>query len=353
MNKYMSIFFRGVPLLMGAICFFYGIYVTELGEKLGFGFIVAGHVLIFLTSICIALFTTAATIIRQLINKYNKFYKFALPTLAYSVGIICMFVGIFFLSTYSKNAAYFVSGNIGFGIGLITCCVATVATTSTKFLLIPRNSGELKEGELSKGSFNNIQAKVLIAIPILCTIIGFSRVIYLLFSSSATPNFVAGSVLLGISLICASLISLVATIVRQIQNTFTNKERWKWSILVIAMGTISIIYGVIVLIIDKNSNWIAPGFVLIGLGLVCYSISSKVILLAGVWRKECELANRIPIIPVLTSLICLFIAAFLFEAEIFNIVYFIPARVMVGLGAVCFTLFSIVSILESGTSSSK
>lgn len=31
--------------------------------------------------------------------------------------------------------------------------------------------------------------------------------------------------------------------------------------------------------------------------------------------------------------------------------YFIPARVLVGLGAICFTLFSIVSILESGTSS--
>ena len=30
--------------------------------------------------------------------------------------------------------------------------------------------------------------------------------------------------------------------------------------------------------------------------------------------------------------------------------YFIPARVLVGLGAICFTLFSIVSILESGTS---
>ena len=31
--------------------------------------------------------------------------------------------------------------------------------------------------------------------------------------------------------------------------------------------------------------------------------------------------------------------------------YFIPARVLTGLGAICFTLFSIVSILESGTSS--
>jgi hypothetical protein len=31
---------------------------------------------------------------------------------------------------------------------------------------------------------------------------------------------------------------------------------------------------------------------------------------------------------------------------------FIPARVLVGLGVICFSLYSIVSILESGTSSS-
>ena len=39
-----------------------------------------------------------------------------------------------------------------------------------------------------------------------------------------------------------------------------------------------------------------------------------------------------------------------FELATVNTDYFIPARVLVGLGAICFTLFSIVSILESGTS---
>ena len=45
-----------------------------------------------------------------------------------------------------------------------------------------------------------------------------------------------------------------------------------------------------------------------------------------------------------------FLAAFVFELATVNADYFIPARVLVGLGAICFTLFSIVSILESGTS---
>ncbi len=89
---------------------------------------------------------------------------------------------------------------------------------------------------------------------------------------------------------------------------------------------------------------------MIGLGLVCYSISSKVILLAAIWRNTFKLANHIPLIPVFTALACLFLSAFLFEMASLHNAYFVPARVLAGLGGICFTLFSIVSILESGTS---
>ena len=75
------------------------------------------------------------------------------------------------------------------------------------------------------------------------------------------------------------------------------------------------------------------GFIMVGLGLVCYSISSKVILLAKIWRHEFKLSNRIPIIPILTALTCLFLAAFAFELGTIHEDYFIPARVLTGLGA--------------------
>ncbi|WP_242400742.1 DUF2776 family protein, partial [Escherichia coli] len=75
----------------------------------------------------------------------------------------------------------------------------------------------------------------------------------------------------------------------------------------------------------------------------------QVWLLALVWRRTCSLANRIPMIPVFTCLFCLFLASFLAEMAQTDIGYFIPSRVLVGLGAVCFTLFSIVSILEAGS----
>jgi hypothetical protein len=51
--------------------------------------------------------------------------------------------------------------------------------------------------------------------------------------------------------------------------------------------------------------------------------------------------------------VCLFTAAFLFQAELTNSNFFTPARVLIGLGAVCVTPFSIVSIVEAGTSSSS
>lgn len=51
------------------------------------------------------------------------------------------------------------------------------------------------------------------------------------------------------------------------------------------------------------------------------------------------------------ALTCLFLSAFLFELGSAHAYYFVPARVLAGLGGICFTLFSIVSILESGTSS--
>lgn len=78
------------------------------------------------------------------------------------------------------------------------------------------------------------------------------------------------------------------------------------------MGSISILWGLLVLA-NSNPALSSTGYIMIGLGLVCYSISSKVILLAAIWRNTFKLANRIPQIPVFTALACLFLSAFLFE----------------------------------------
>ena len=116
------------------------------------------------------------------------------------------------------------------------------------------------------------------------------------------------------------------------------------------LGVAAMLFGIVLLLIAEAPFWLAPGWVLIGLGLICLSISGKVVLLALVWHRTCSFANRIPIIPIVTCLACLFLSSFLFNAALKDDALLIPAHVLVGLGAICFGLFAIVSILESGTS---
>jgi hypothetical protein len=107
------------------------------------------------------------------------------------------------------------------------------------------------------------------------------------------------------------------------------------------MGSLSLIWGVVLLALDSESYYLTPGFVMVGLGLICFSILTKVGLLALVWRRKFDLARRVPLVDTLTALTCLFLAAFVFEAAVADPNVFIPARVLVGLGAICFSLYAV------------
>lgn len=348
MNYGISILFRAIPLAMAVFCFGYGAFIYGYGDAASRE--VAGPVVFSLGMICIALFCTAATIIRQIIHTYNEAAKMGLPILGYLAAIVTVIGGIIIFSGASSTSA-FVAGHVITGVGFITGCVATAATSSTRFSFIPGNS-KATGNEVPAGAFSQGQERALEAVVIIISLVAWIWAFVLLSQSHVHPAFfVAGHVMVGLACICTSLIALVATIARQIRNVYTLKERSQWPKLVLLMGSISFVWGLFVIIADSGSANGTTGYIMLGLGLVCYSISSKVILLAKIWRQEFALANRIPLIPVLTALLCLFLAAFVFEIATIHADYFIPARVLSGLGAICFTLFSIVSILESGTSS--
>ena len=332
MNYGISILFRAIPLAMAVFCFGYGAFIYGYGDA--GNRLVAGPVVFSLGMICIALFCTAATIIRQIIHTYNEATKYVLPVVGYLAAVITIIGGICIIT----------------GVGFITACVATAATSSTRFSLIPANA-KATGNEVPEGAFSIGQRRALVILAIVISCIAWIWAFVLLSNSHSHPAyFVAGHVMVGLACICTSLIALVATIARQVRNDYSEKERNKWPKLVLLMGSISFVWGIFVILADSGSANGTTGYIMLGLGLVCYSISSKVILLAKIWRREFKLANRIPMIPVLTALACLFLAAFVFELATVHADYFIPARVLVGLGAICFTLFSIVSILESGTS---
>lgn len=137
MNYGISVLFRAIPLLMALFCFGYGFFVFNYGvDSSRF---VAGPVVFSLGFICIALFATAATIIRQIIHTYNNVARFALPILGYLSATITFLAG-FILLMSSPAPADFVAGHVICGVGLITACVATTATASTRFTLIQMNA---------------------------------------------------------------------------------------------------------------------------------------------------------------------------------------------------------------------
>ena len=328
MNYGISILFRAIPLLMALFCFGYGAFVLDMGTDTNR--FVAGPVVFSLGMICIALFATAGTII------------------GYLAAVVCFIGGMTYINDGS-TVAHFVAGHVICGVAFITACVATTATSSTRFTFITQNSKKTDHAVPAK-SFSSAQADILIILAVVFAVTTWVWAFWLLGQSDIhTAYYVAGHVMAGLACICTSLVALVATIVRQIRNSYSGAERKWWPALVLVMGTLSILWGLWVLT-NADPGKSSTGYIMIGLGLVCYSISSKVILLAVIWRNVFKLANRIPLIPVLTALTCLFLSAFLFEMTTLNDIYFVPARVLAGLGGICFTLFSIVSILESGTS---
>ena len=344
MNYGISVLFRAIPFVMALFCFGLGAFVFTATP--GSGAITSGLVVLFLGVVCLSLFATAATIIRQLIGRFNGFDRVFYPLMGYLLAAVTIVAGALLPTVHP---IYFVPGHIVIGLGLITGCVTTVATASSRFTLIPQNSAKSDYEPNSKG-FAPAATTVFYLLPILFSAAGWTLTVVLLSHGERAECMVAGSVVGGISAICTSLIGLVVSIVRQESNHYNGRDRHTWYPLVLWLGSVVVLWGGADLWIFAHTPLRFLGWVLIGLGLICFSISSKVILLAKVWKGSYPMAKRIPLIPVLTALAALFISAFLYEWSVFDLYYFVPARVVAGFGAVCFTLFSIVSILESGTS---
>lgn len=136
MNIYIGWLFKLIPLVMGIICIALGDFVLSgSGQS---EYFVAGHVLISLSAICLALFTTAFIIISQLTHGVNKLYNTLFPVIGYAGSVATMIWGWSLLASDNVMADEFVAGHVIFGVGMIAACVSTVAASSGHFLLIPK-----------------------------------------------------------------------------------------------------------------------------------------------------------------------------------------------------------------------
>ena len=227
MNYGISILFRAIPLAMAAFCFAYGAYVFAAGDDPSR--LTAGPVLFFLGSICIALYCTAATIIRQIIGTYTAAAKYLFPAIGYAVAAMTVICGLFIIQSHMTGAL--VTGHVICGLGFITACVSTAATSSTRFSLIPKNSGD-STFSVNPAGFTRGQSSLLIFI-VSAIATGAWVWCILLFALGTLPaHIVAGSVMFGIACVCTSLIALVASIARQARGSYTMEERRRWMGLV-------------------------------------------------------------------------------------------------------------------------
>jgi len=340
MNLTKDVLYPLIPLAMAVICIGFGLWCWSSAASADY--FVAGHVVTFISAVCLALFATATTMIRQNSGRDGGIIGIGLPTLAYLVAAGAIGFG---LSERIQAADAFIAGHVVFGLGLISLCVATVTTVCTRFALLPA-SARLRPGAAApRRSFSLAAGRVLIAIPILAALTAWCFAIVLLLGPSDQEHFVAGHVLAGQAAICSIIVGLVASLVRQIRNAYDRIDARLWPGIGAAMGTLNLLWGIGLVALHRQPEWITTGFVMIGLGLVSYAITSKVAVLALMWRRPPPVPDWAPLIPVLTALSCLFLAAFLFQAAVLDSDYFIPARVLTGLAAICFSLFPIVSIL--------
>ena len=153
-NIYIGWLFKLIPLIMGLICIALGGFVLESSGQSEY--FVAGHVLISLAAICLALFTTAFIIISQLTRGVNTFYNTLFPIIGYAGSIITMIWGWALLAGNDVMADEFVAGHVIFGVGMIAACVSTVAASSGHFLLIPKNAALDAAGKRHGGRWRTI-----------------------------------------------------------------------------------------------------------------------------------------------------------------------------------------------------
>lgn len=184
MNYGISILFRAIPLLMALFCFGYGAFV--LHEGLDSAKFVAGPVVFSLGMICIALFATAATIIRQIIHTYNPIARYALPVIGYLAAVLTIIYGWNYMHE-AATASNFVAGHVICGVGFITACVATTATASTRFTLIPANS-ERTDRLQPADAFNSSQGYILIAVATLMAVMAWIWAFWLLSKAASTMH---------------------------------------------------------------------------------------------------------------------------------------------------------------------
>lgn len=348
MNYGIGLFFRLISLLTGLFCLMYGgrIFLGSSDEAAR----VAGPAVFFLGAVCIAIFCCTAAIIRRAAGiRHSGGARLLLPVCGFAAAVVTFAFGLISIMNRGSEG-FFVAGHAVCGSALAAICLSAAATAFTGFARVAGNPAETlpatDEPAAKSAGFTARQETIVSCIPILAAAAAWIWALVLLTRAHEPEYLVSGCIMFGAACVCTSLIAFVSGTVRQIRNSYRSSERSTWISLSVAMGVVAFVFGAALLVMEWGGAADYAGFLLIGSGLFCGSVSAAVVLLTKMRQGDHPLAWQLSSIPVCAAMICLFIAAFLVEAAGDTERLLIAARILTGYGAVCFAFFPIVSALE-------
>lgn len=339
--------YRAVPLAAAAVSVGFGAYILRQGRTPDD--LTAGLTMFQFALICLALYANAATVLWQHAHPFGGVGRYGYPIFAWLVAIVATGFSIWMMRLDIAEPVYFVVGHVTFAMAMVCVCIASVVSASAHFPQLVENAS-LPEGATpaSRAPFRGDTVASLSVIPVIATLIVWGWSFFLLRGiGSGTPEAQSngGHLMMGLAMVCTSLVALVFTVLRQTQNTYTARERVLWPGLAFLMGLITVLWGVYFASSPIEPFRHSAGFLMIGLGMNSWAILAKVLVLAVVWKSVAPMAGRIEIIPVLTTLVCLVLSIFLFESANPNLLT--GARLLLGLGLAAYPVWAIVSVMQA------
>lgn len=317
--------FRTIPFVTVLFCLGYGTYLFTGNDEITKT--LSGAALIFTGVFCF-LWSTFPASVGTCKKRQNSAVKKSVPLFGYIASLALIVTGIMLLN----HPEHFIAGHIACGLGLAAWGTATITATAARSGKKNNSADNQNEDPVSQ---QKLWLEISAAFPVLAT---WTWTVLLLSDSADEFYYIAGHIMGAMACLCTALLVSFAAILRQKQNEYLR---------IIAFA--AIIWGVIQFALQYGQPTDFVGFILIGSGIVCWSLSFPIAATIIPARTEEQKNESIALFPFVLFIICLLISLFLFEEAGLNTKFLFPARMFLGFGAFCLTSFAATGLIQIRT----
>ena len=317
--------FKTIPVVTVLFCLGYGIYLLTGNDEITKT--LSGTALIF-TSVFCFLWSIFPASIGTYKKRQNSAAKKSVPLYGYIASLALIVIGIMLLN----HPEHFIAGHIACGLGLAAWSTATITATVARSQKRNNSTDNPTEDSVSQ---QKLWLEISAAFPVLAT---WTWAVLLLSGNADESYYIAGHIMGAIACLCTALLASFAAVLRQKQNGYLR---------VIAFA--AIIWGVVQFALQYGQPTDFVGFILIGSGIVCWSLFFPIAATVIPARAEEQKNESIALFPFVLFIICLLISLFLFEEAGLNAKFLFPARMFLGFGAFCLTSFAATGLIQIRT----